>query len=461
VGLKYPPEWKFDDDLSQVVVPGELRSDALAMIKKVARSSDNESWVVEAFKHRFGNPSSSSSLSWAYSDLSNAMDAMTAAVDFAEAFWLGIEDARSKGHAAPNVSQVNKLYAKHDFPFFIDPPNLHRTYDQHSRHADKEQPQGATASETRTVDSHPAVAGKSPDSSTANPTTPSGKDHATPELGANASSASPVDSGASSGTQRQHGMCFVAQPFKQPFQGRFEDDVEPAIKAAGLIAYKVDMDLGADKLIEDIHAGIRRATVVLVDITEDNPNVWYELGYSQALGKPLVMISCANERPAGKPYPFDVRGRRVINYQTGRSSDHRKLANDVTETLRAILAREASTVDVEATPPIVRQVATTLIDVDDDTLLVVRLALEGCVLENDKMPLHTLQQRLLEEGLTSAEVAAVLRKARSENYIVTGPYRDDMGNQSDGVGLSKKGDEFVVQNFNLFKRDRSQHPKSQ
>lgn len=133
--------------------------------------------------------------------------------------------------------------------------------------------------------------------------------------------------------------CFVAQPFREPYQGRFDEDIRPAIEAAGLAAYKVDKDPSADRLIEDIEGAIERAAVVLVDITEDNANVWYELGYSQALKKPLVLICCATDRAPTAQFPFDIRHRKVISYSTGKRSDHDALQKDVTERIRALLAR--------------------------------------------------------------------------------------------------------------------------
>lgn len=135
--------------------------------------------------------------------------------------------------------------------------------------------------------------------------------------------------------------CFVAQPFREPYQARFIEDLKPAIEAAGLTAYKVDLDPAADRLIEDIEANIRVAEVVLVDITEDNPNVWYELGFSQALAKPVVLISCSTDR-GDRPYPFDVRGRKIIGYATGTRSAHDKLRADITERIAAILRKGAS-----------------------------------------------------------------------------------------------------------------------
>lgn len=257
-------------------------------------------------------------------------------------------------------------------------------------------------------------------------------------------------------------ICFVAQPFHEPFQGRFDEDIRPAIEAAGLTAYKVDEDKGADKLVEDIHAGIERASVVLVDITEDNPNVWYELGYSQALGKPLVMISCSSERPAGKPYPFDVRGRKIIDFATGRRSAHDKLQKDVTERIKALLERE----EQKPPPPPAHAESRALVaapttdGVDEDTLLVIGIVLGGCTLEEDLMPIYEVKEALESHGLSKPEVAIAIRNARAQDYIQTREGQNHNGDSYDGVCLSNKGDKFVLQHPQRFKTDRTPCPPS-
>ena len=97
-------------------------------------------------------------------------------------------------------------------------------------------------------------------------------------------------------------ICFVIQPFDSgKFDKRFDDVYKPAIEAAGLEAYRVDRDPGVDVPIDAIEAGIRSATVCLADITTDNPNVWYELGFAFAAGRPVVMV-CSQERH-DKKYP--------------------------------------------------------------------------------------------------------------------------------------------------------------
>ena len=90
--------------------------------------------------------------------------------------------------------------------------------------------------------------------------------------------------------------CFVIRPFDAgKYDKRCEDVYKPAILAADLEPYRVDKDPTVEVPIEAIEDGIRAALVCLADIITDNPNVWYELGFAFALGRPVVMV-CSDER---------------------------------------------------------------------------------------------------------------------------------------------------------------------
>jgi nucleoside 2-deoxyribosyltransferase len=128
--------------------------------------------------------------------------------------------------------------------------------------------------------------------------------------------------------------CFVIQPFDKggPYDKRYRDVLKPATEDAGLTPYRVDEDPGTTVLIEDIEKGIRDSEICLADITTNNPNIWYEVGFAIANGKQVVLI-CADPRP--EPFPFDIRHRHIVNYRLQSSSDFEALRADVTARLKA------------------------------------------------------------------------------------------------------------------------------
>ncbi len=105
--------------------------------------------------------------------------------------------------------------------------------------------------------------------------------------------------------------CFVMMPFANPIGGYYATIYEPAIKKAGLTPVRADTDIfGTGKIIDQIWTGLKRAKVLVAELTGRNPNVLYELGLAHALHKPVVLIS-SNEADV----PFDVRHVRVIYYE--------------------------------------------------------------------------------------------------------------------------------------------------
>lgn len=132
--------------------------------------------------------------------------------------------------------------------------------------------------------------------------------------------------------------CFVIQPFDGgKFDGRYKDVFKSAIEAAGFEPYRVDEDPSVSIPIDDIEKGIRDAAVCLADITENNPNVLFELGYAIACRKELAIV---RERNPRQKFPFDIQNRAIILYDTGTSSDFATLGGKITERLKAIKKKQ-------------------------------------------------------------------------------------------------------------------------
>lgn len=128
----------------------------------------------------------------------------------------------------------------------------------------------------------------------------------------------------------------------QPFDGgvfdkRYDDIFSLAIKDAGLDPYRVDQDPKVSIPIQDIEAGISDSRMCFAEITRDNPNVWFELGFAIARGKDVVIV-CSTERTT--KFPFDIQHRSVITYEVSSSSDFDKLKSQITAKIKAFLQKE-------------------------------------------------------------------------------------------------------------------------
>ena len=97
--------------------------------------------------------------------------------------------------------------------------------------------------------------------------------------------------------------------------------------------------------IEKIEEGIKSSKICFAEITLDNPNVWYELGFALASGKDVVMVTEERQK-----FPFDIQHRHVINYKTDSKSDYEKLEIEIKERLIALMGKQKSVKELIENP---------------------------------------------------------------------------------------------------------------
>src|SRR2546425_1604261 len=104
-------------------------------------------------------------------------------------------------------------------------------------------------------------------------------------------------------------ICFIICPFGGWHDAYSKEIFYPAVEEAGLQARRADDIYGPSSIVGDIWQFVRRARVVLADLTGRNPNVLYELGLAHAVQRPVVMVTQSMD-----DIPFDIRALRVIEY---------------------------------------------------------------------------------------------------------------------------------------------------
>ncbi len=132
------------------------------------------------------------------------------------------------------------------------------------------------------------------------------------------------------------GTCFIIMPFGGWFDTYYEDIYCAAIEECNLKAKRADDLFRASSIIQDIWSFTKEAKIILADLTNKNPNVFYELGLAHALAKPAVLITQNID-----DIPFDLRGLRIIAYNKNAPDWGEKLKHDlvnaITETLESPL----------------------------------------------------------------------------------------------------------------------------
>lgn len=105
-------------------------------------------------------------------------------------------------------------------------------------------------------------------------------------------------------------LCFVIMPFTDKLNPIYERIIKPIIKELNLTALRADEIFTSKPIIEDVWNNIKKAKFLIADLTDRNPNVFYELGLAHAFNKEVVLISQSLH-----DVPFDLRHFRIIIYK--------------------------------------------------------------------------------------------------------------------------------------------------
>jgi len=232
--------------------------------------------------------------------------------------------------------------------------------------------------------------------------------------------------------------CFVIQPFdKGKYDSRYEDIFKQNIIDCGLIPYRVDKDPGASILIEDIEKNIREARICLAEITTDNPNVWYELGYAMAYNKEIVMV-CSNERNTG--FPFDVRHRNIIMYKTESPRDFIKLGDDIKERIKAILQKQDSFQTIS------KSVIKEKEGLSHHEITALVSIMSNQFSDNEVVWRYTLEQDMHNNGYNSLAVSIAIKKLKARQFIELGSEPDEEGRPITYFRITKAGEDWIIAN---------------
>jgi len=105
---------------------------------------------------------------------------------------------------------------------------------------------------------------------------------------------------------------FVIIPFTPDFEDVWTGGIQRACKENDFAALRVDQVSLSSWITDDVEEYIKKSTTVIADVTGNNPNVLFELGYALAKGKdPIIIV----QRESSEKVPFDITGLRHIEYE--------------------------------------------------------------------------------------------------------------------------------------------------
>lgn len=130
-------------------------------------------------------------------------------------------------------------------------------------------------------------------------------------------------------------LAFVVMQFTPPeYEELFNDVIVPVCEKIGLEAFRANQSYYPGLVIADIQRQIRESRVIIAEITPVNPNVYYEVGYADAIGKPVILIADGGKLDQ---LPFDVRAFRTLFYEN-TIGGKAKVEKTLTEFLRNIMS---------------------------------------------------------------------------------------------------------------------------
>jgi hypothetical protein len=133
---------------------------------------------------------------------------------------------------------------------------------------------------------------------------------------------------ASAAPSPDSNLVFVVMSFSPDMEPIFEG-IAAAAANVGLEAKRAKDVLGDYRITDKIMEMILSSRFVVVDLTHERPNVYFELGYARASGKTVITIARRETE-----IHFDVKDWTYIPY-----IDSRTLEPDLTERLKNELQR--------------------------------------------------------------------------------------------------------------------------
>jgi len=214
-------------------------------------------------------------------------------------------------------------------------------------------------------------------------------------------------------------------PFGGWFDKYYAEIYVPAIEEAGFEAKRADDIYRPGNIVNDIWNYTKDASVVLADLTDKNPNVFYELGLAHAITKPAVLITASMN-----DIPFDLRSLRVIVFDKNSPNWGDILKNKIGKALSETIKSPE-----DAIPPTFLDVNNTKrlkVGEEEKELLLIRKELDSLKrevrsgqtsIDIPKVKINSGEavsviQSYLKQGLNESKIINLLKpEGHSENWI--------------------------------------------
>ena len=138
------------------------------------------------------------------------------------------------------------------------------------------------------------------------------------------------------GLRKNSKTAFIAMKFGEvELDNLLENEIRRTVKDTGFIVRRLDDKPKAGLIDDRMRLEIKSARFVLVDLTHGNPGAYWEAGYAEGLGKPVIYL-CKKEvfeNPGTKPH-FDTNHHLSVNWDlTDKEAFCRQLKATICNTI--------------------------------------------------------------------------------------------------------------------------------
>mgnify|MGYP002524702820 CR=1 FL=1 len=109
---------------------------------------------------------------------------------------------------------------------------------------------------------------------------------------------------------------FVISQYGGVYDQLYNEVIKPVCEHCNVKVTRADEVNSSSLILADIVKTIQKSNFIIADITPDNPNVFYELGYAHALKKEVILLC---DKSHCTSLPLDISGYRVLLYDNTMS----------------------------------------------------------------------------------------------------------------------------------------------
>jgi nucleoside 2-deoxyribosyltransferase len=139
-------------------------------------------------------------------------------------------------------------------------------------------------------------------------------------------------------------LAFMAMKFgEEPLNSIYKKVIKKAVEQTGFDLRKLDEEPRAGLIDDKLRVEIRRSKFLIADLTHDNNGAYWEAGFAEGLGMPVIYI-CEEEKFKSSKSHFDTNHHLTVTWKNDEAG-LKKFAEELKATIRATFPAEAKMED--------------------------------------------------------------------------------------------------------------------